>query len=73
MAENKFLKEQTEQLRANIFKLVEENTILHKELKNTTIMEILTEFETIQQKPGDEFQAQQPTDGFDSSRQKSKK
>ena len=43
--ENKYLKEETTRAKSNILKLIEENTLLHKELKNTTVLEILNEIE----------------------------
>lgn len=55
--ENKFLRENTNQLRASVFKLVEENGLLHKELKKITVHEILAEFESIEQ-----FKQNQPAD-----------
>lgn len=50
LIENRFLREQCEQQRATLFKLIEENGILHKELKNTTVHEILAEFQSNEQK-----------------------
>ena len=43
--ENKYLKEETSRAKAAILKLIEENTLLHKELKNITVLEILGEFQ----------------------------
>jgi len=43
--ENKYLKEETARAKATILKLIEENTLLHKELKNITVLEILSEFQ----------------------------
>jgi regulator of replication initiation timing len=67
LAENNILRSQCDNLKANVFKLIEENTQLHKELKNTTIVEILNEFENNQSAQ------QQQQDQLDSSRVKSKK
>lgn len=43
--ENKYLKDEMTKSKANILKLIEENTYLHKELKNITVIEILNEFQ----------------------------
>ncbi len=43
--ENKYLKEETARAKATILKLIEENTLLHRELKNITVLEILGEFQ----------------------------
>ena len=45
--ENKYLKEETARAKATILKLIEENTLLHKELKNITVLEILSEFQQL--------------------------
>ena len=39
------MKEETSRAKANVLKLIEENTLLHKELKNITVLEILSEFQ----------------------------
>lgn len=41
--ENRFLKDEINNAKANALKLIEENTNLHNELKNVTIHEILNE------------------------------
>lgn len=45
MTENSYLKKENSTFKAHILKLIEENTHLHNELKNTTVHEILAEFE----------------------------
>jgi len=47
--ENKFLKEEMTKAKANVLKLIEDNTNLHKELKNVTVLEILAEFNNMNQ------------------------
>ena len=49
MFENKYLKEEMTKAKANILKLVEENTYLYKEQKNITVHEILAEFVNVNQ------------------------
>jgi hypothetical protein len=44
LVENVFLRNEMGNAKANILKLVEENTALHNELKSTTVVEILNEF-----------------------------
>lgn len=46
--ENKFLRDSIVQLRASMFKLIEENGALHNELKKTTVHEIVAEFESME-------------------------
>ncbi|CAF0876579.1 unnamed protein product [Brachionus calyciflorus] len=46
LIENKFLKDETQLLKTNILNLVNENSLLHKELKNATVLEILNEVQT---------------------------
>ena len=41
--ENKFLKEEITNSKANMLNLINENTSLHRELKNVTVLEILNE------------------------------
>ena len=43
--ENKFLKEEATRTKASVLKLIEENSNLHKELKNCTVLEILAELQ----------------------------
>ncbi|RNA06143.1 hypothetical protein BpHYR1_052677, partial [Brachionus plicatilis] len=43
LIENKYLKDETKNLKANVLNLVNENSNLHKELKNVTVLEILNE------------------------------
>ena len=43
--ENKYLKDEAAKAKASVLKLIEENTLLHKELKNITVLEILNEFQ----------------------------
>lgn len=43
LIENKYLKDETKALKANVLSLVSENNNLHKELKNVTVLEILNE------------------------------
>lgn len=50
LIENKFLRENCDQQRASLYKLIEKNGALHKELKNITVHEILTEFEGVEQR-----------------------
>ena len=45
LAENTFLKEEAVKSKSNILKLIEENSALHTELKNATVIDILNEFE----------------------------
>lgn len=49
LIENKFLRDQLDQTKAGLFKLIEENSALHKELKNITVHDILNEFNTNEQ------------------------
>lgn len=46
LIENKYLKDETKFLKTNALNLVNENTALHKELKNATVLEILNEIQT---------------------------
>lgn len=41
--ENKYLKDEAAKAKANVLRLIEENTLLHRELKTTTVLEILNE------------------------------
>ena len=43
--ENKYLKDEMTQTKASVLKLIEENTALHRELKSTTVIEILNELQ----------------------------
>jgi hypothetical protein len=49
LIENKFLREQSDQQKAAVFKLIEENNALHNELKNVTVHDILAEFQNNEQ------------------------
>ena len=50
LIENKFLRDNSDQQKTSLFKLIEENGILQKELKNITVHEILAEFESVEQR-----------------------
>ncbi len=45
LIENKFLRDQCEQHKTSVFRLIEENGALSKELKSITVHDILAEFE----------------------------
>ena len=45
--ENKYLKEEISNGKAQILKLIQENTSLHRELKNVTVLEVLTELQNV--------------------------
>lgn len=45
--ENKFLADEKNEMRSQNLKLIQENGMLHKELKNCTVMEILNEINNI--------------------------
>ena len=49
LIENKFLREQSDQQKAAVFKLIEDNNALHNELKNVTVHDILAEFQNNEQ------------------------
>lgn len=43
------MREQSDQQKAAVFKLIEENNALHNELKNVTVHDILAEFQNNEQ------------------------
>jgi hypothetical protein len=43
--ENKFLKDEATKTKTDVLRVIEENVVLHKELKNCTVLEILTELQ----------------------------